>query len=472
MRRAPFLLAAAAACLLQLPAYAQTSDELAQIRQQLEAMRKNYEARIDALEKRLEQAEAKAGNAQPQAAEAGQQPDAAQAAGRQQQRGNSFNPDTSLIVQGRYANLSRDPATYQIGGFIPSGGEVDPGRRGFSLAESELVLSASADPYVSGTVVAALAPDGGLDVENAYLQTLGLPNGFTLRAGRFFSRIGYQNEQHQHAWDFIDAPLAYRAFLGGQLGDDGIQLRWVAPTELLVELGVEAGRGLSFPGSDRNKNGTALGTIFGHVGGDLGTSNSWRAGLSLVQTSPDARLFDDIDSAGTAVTNAFTGHSRLWLADFVWKWAPDGNRSARNFKFQAEYFRRKEVGTLAFDTATPGATANAGLADSYASRQSGFYTQAVYQFMPKWRVGLRYDRLSSGTASIGQVNSGALTAADFPILVAYKPTLSAAMLDWSPSEFSRFRLQFARDKSRPGLSDNQLFLQYILSLGAHGGHAW
>jgi hypothetical protein len=45
------------------------------------------------------------------------------------------------------------------------------------------------------------------------------------------------------------------------------------------------------------------------------------------------------------------------------------------------------------------------------------------------------------------------------------------MFDYSPSEFSRFRLQYARDQSRPdGVKDNQLFLQYILSMGAHGAH--
>jgi hypothetical protein len=44
------------------------------------------------------------------------------------------------------------------------------------------------------------------------------------------------------------------------------------------------------------------------------------------------------------------------------------------------------------------------------------------------------------------------------------------MFDYTPSEFSRIRLQFAQDKSRAGVTDNELFLQYILTLGAHGAH--
>jgi hypothetical protein len=46
------------------------------------------------------------------------------------------------------------------------------------------------------------------------------------------------------------------------------------------------------------------------------------------------------------------------------------------------------------------------------------------------------------------------------------------MVDWSPTEFSRLRLQYAQDKSRPDATDQQIFLQYILSLGAHGAHKW
>ena len=35
---------------------------------------------------------------------------------------------------------------------------------------------------------------------------------------------------------------------------------------------------------------------------------------------------------------------------------------------------------------------------------------------------------------------------------------------------SRLRLQVARDQSRHGEPDNQVWLQYVMSLGAHGAH--
>jgi hypothetical protein len=378
-------------------------------------------------------------------------------------KGPAFNPDISLVLQGTFARSSEDPEGYSIGGFAPSGGEVGPAPRGFGLGESELFITSNVDPYFRGQLVAALTPEDELEVEEAFLQTLALGRGFTLKGGRFLSAIGYQNEIHQHAWDFQDAPLAYKAFLGGRLNDDGVQLRWVAPTDLFVELGGELARGRSFPGTDRNRNGANLGSLFARVGGDLGASTAWRAGFSFLETKPEGREFTDVDTLGEEIAQSFSGRSRLWIADFVLKWAPQGNPAVTNLKLQGEYFRRKESGELTFDET---------FTDAYSSRQSGWYGQAVYQFMPRWRVGYRYDRLSHGTVTNAIVESGVgPTAEDFGALMAdHDPTRHTAMVDWSPSEFSRLRLQYASDRSRVGVTDHQLLLQYIVSLGAHGAH--
>ncbi|MSQ58906.1 MAG: hypothetical protein EXR36_04500 [Betaproteobacteria bacterium] len=377
---------------------------------------------------------------------------------------SAFNPAISLILDGKYRYLSKDPATWQLGGFIPGGEETGPGERGFGIGESELTLSANIDPYFSGYVAVALSPDEQVSVEEAHIQNAGALPGLTIKFGRFFTSLGYQNEQHAHAWDFSDLPLLHQAFFGGQYSDDGIQVRYLAPTLLFLEIGIEGGRGSGFPGSDQRKNGGNGAGAFVHIGGDVGVGHSYRAGLSFRQVRAKDRAYRDTDSAGTAVTNAFSGKSKLWGADFVWKWAPNGDPSAHNFKFQAEYFQRKESGDLAFDTL------NAGRGASYESKQSGWNAQAVYQFMPRWRVGARYDQLDSGEVAIGMVNNGTLSAADFPVLAAHDPRRVSLMADFSPSEFSRLRLQFARDQSRFGETDNQIVLQYIMSLGAHGAH--
>jgi hypothetical protein len=383
---------------------------------------------------------------------------------------NAFNPAVSVILNGTLGNLSRDSDRFRINGFVPTLGEVAPPKRGLSLGESELALAANVDHLFRGTLIAAIAPEGGIDVEEAYVQTLALSRGFTVKAGRFFSGVGYQNEIHAHAWDFTDAPLASKVFLGNQLAEDGMQIKWVAPTELYFDLGAELGRGLKFPsGPDggRSKNGFGSGNLFAHLGGDLGASTAWRVGVSHLRTSPRDRTYDDTDSTGTGVTNSFSGRTRLWALDGVLKWAPNGNPTYTNLKLQGEYFRRSESGSLTYDAQ---AASLGTQTDSYRSRQTGWYLQGVYQFIPQWRAGYRYDRLNSGTTSIGLIDAGALTAADFPILGGYKPKRNTFMVDWSPTEFSRIRLQLARDHSRMGEPDNQIFLQYIMSLGAHGAH--
>jgi hypothetical protein len=383
---------------------------------------------------------------------------------------NAFNPAVSLILQGTYANTSQDPNTYQITGFVPSGGEVGPPKRSFGLGESELVISANVDPYFRGHLTAALTPENEVEVEEAFFQTLALGRGFTLKGGRFLSGIGYQNEIHQHAWDFQDAPLPYKAFLAGRLSQDGLQLRWVAPTPLFLEFGAEVSSGDQFPGSDRNKNGSGGGSVFAHLGGDIGPSYAWRAGVSYLKSSAQDRAYDDVDSTGVPVTNSFTGDAKLWIADAILKWAPNGNASRTNFKLQGEYFQFKQDGSLTYDD-SGGSAVFGTVTGPFSTDQSGWYAQGVWQFTPRWRVGYRYDQLSHGTVTNGIVNNGlGPAAADFPVLADHSPSRNTVMIDWSPSEFSRLRVQYAADKSRIGVTDNQIIVQYILSLGAHGAH--
>ena len=457
--------ALAAAFALPLSAAAAENPELAAIRAQIAEMKQSYEARLQALEQRLQEAQAAVAEAQNAAASAQQAaapavaaaPVPAAAPARPAQGDNSFNPSISLILGGTFSNLQRDPGTYRFGGFMPPEGEIGPGSRSFNLGESELTMAANIDPMFAGQLTFALTGENEAEVEEAFVRTRELGGGMNLKAGRFLSSVGYLNGQHSHTWDFVDAPLNYQAFFGGQYKPDGLQARWLAPLNTFLEIGAELGSGRSFPGNDRNKNGFNATSVFAHAGDDIGDSASWRAGVSYLRTGAAGREYED-----GGVPNVVDGRARMWVADAVYKWAPNGNPTRTNFKLQGEYMRRKESGTLA----------SGELADAYAGTQSGWYLQGVYQFMPNWRAGLRHDRLSSGSPFIGLVDSGALGIEAFPALASYKPKRSSVMLDWSPSEFSRLRLQFARDEARPGEPDNQLFLQYIMSLGAHAGHTF
>lgn len=371
------------------------------------------------------------------------------------QSGNQYNPKISLILNTTYAGFSsKSPA--DIPGFL-LGDAAGFTRSGISLGETEFVAEANIDDLVHGWTTLSLAPEGGVNVEEAFVNTLALPDGFAVKLGRFFSDIGYQNHQHAHAREFADAPLVYRAMLNSQLGDDGVQVRWLAPTDLLVEVGAEVLRGDAFPAGGANRSGASNSlTGFIHVGGDVGTGGSWRIGLSHLRANADQRL------TGDATKTSFTGNSGLSILDLVYKWAPDGNPTVTNFVGQAEFFHRKEDGSLVYD---PTGTANAS---GYQGTQKGFYLQGVYQFMPRWRVGLRYDQLSSDNTLANPAPGTSLgTLADN----SRDPRRYSVMTDFSNSEFSRVRLQYNRDQSRPGnAADNQVLVQFIFSMGSHPAH--
>lgn len=374
---------------------------------------------------------------------------------------NAFNPALSLILSGTYGNLQRDPAI-PVTGFAMN--PVPEHEQGFNLGESELGFAANIDPLFSGVATVSLLPTGGASVENAFVQTNALDNGINLKFGRFFSGLGYLNEQHAHTWDFVDQPLVYSVLWGDQLNEDGVQLKWLAPTDTFVEVGGEVGKGRSFPGTDTAKNGSGAGALFAHIGDDIGIEQSWRAGVSLHHTRQTNALSSGVpDLPGTVggVSDSFTGTSNTAGLDLVWKYSPNGNFRERYLKVQGEYFRRKENGLLTYNTTgTP-------VTDSYTVVQSGWYVQSVYQFMPTWRTGLRYDRLDPGAATVGALNAGNIIAN-----YAFNPSRFTWMADYSPSEFSRIRLQLAHDNSRQGLADNQVFVQYIMAMGAHGAHQY
>ena len=280
---------------------AQDSD-IEELRAAVEALRSDYEARIAELEQRLAVAEQNAAQSLNVAAPVAD-PAAAQVS--QSRADAAFNPAIGVVFQG-FLNGVEGPA-----------GEEE----GFAVGETELIMSANVDDKFAAYLTAALAFEDGeseFELEEAWVETTALPAGLSARFGRMFSGIGYQNERHMHTWDFADQALPYDAFLDGRYVDNGVQLRWLAPTDLYVELSGEIMQGEDDP------SGLGSYTVFGNVGGDVGTSHSWLAGLSHLEQ----------DSG-----------QQLDIAHFVWKWAPDGNWRQKNFVFQAEYLENRDLVT-------------------------------------------------------------------------------------------------------------------------------
>lgn len=375
-------------------------------------------------------------------------------------RNTNFNPAISLVLDGRYNSYS-NKGNYQLPGFM-LGGEAGRGENGFHLGHNELNMSANIDDLFYGKLTVALADHDAetkVELEEAFIATRGLGYGLAIKAGRFFSDIGYLNNQHAHVWDFTDAPLIYRGLFGNQIKDDGLQLTWLAPTDLYLKLGAEFTRGALYPAAGASRDGEGARSVFIKLGGDVGREHAWQFGLSHWSADVAGRKAGTHAHGNNTETPTFNGNSDVKGIDVVWKWSPQGNSSERYLKVQAEYFTRDEAGNVNMVGSSPLETT------TYSGEQSGWYAQAVYQFMPRWRTGLRYDRLeanNTGSDTDVMAEAGLITN-------NHQPTRSTIMLDYSRSEFSRIRLQYAKDESYQD-ADNIITFQYTMALGAHGAH--
>ena len=252
-------------------------------------MRANYEARLQQLESRLKKAEADAAAVQsaPQAiTPSGAPPPTAVAAesARTSSSASAFNPAISLILSGLYANLSQDPLNYRISGFVPSG-EIGPGKRGFSLDETELSFSASVDPWCYGQSRPQCSPTTRSRSKKRSCRPPRSVNGFTLKAGRFLSSIGYLNAA-RHTWDFVNQPLAYQALLGGQFADDGLQLKLAGADRHLLGVRRRSRPRPELPGLRHVTNGAGAGR---YTATPAATSATATAGAPACRTRRSAR---------------------------------------------------------------------------------------------------------------------------------------------------------------------------------------
>jgi len=384
--RTIFLSSAVLALALTTPAATLAQDDdIDALRAAVEELRADYDGRIAQLERRLAVAEQNAAQANYAAQQA-----TVSTAPSTGAASSAFNPAIGVVFQG------------QVRQSDASGGEEE---EGYVLGETEVIMQANVDDKFRAWLTAAIALEDGesvIEIEESWVEATALPAGFGARVGRFASGVGYLNEKHSHQWDFADQPLPYQVFMDRRYFDGGVQLRWLAPTDVYMELGGEVLQG------EGGSSGLNSRSLFANVGGDVGANNSWLAGGSYLE--PD-------DS------------SSISIAHFVWKWAPQGNWRQRNFVFQTEYFERS-------DTVT----------------DTGWYAQAVFQPIQRWRFGARADALQLES----ETND---------------PSRFTLMVDWSNSEFSRLRLQLARADDGTDTS-NEWGLQYVHSIGAHGAHSF
>jgi hypothetical protein len=359
-----------------------------------------------------------------------------------------MNPAISLILDTFYyhSSLSKDElASRSTPGFI---GPQEPAyKEGFNLRAAELWFFAPVDPYFN--LYATLpATENGIEVEEAYFVTTSLPTGLQVKGGKFKSGFGRFNAFHPHAWDFVDAPLAYKLFFGGQgegLIEKGAQLTYLPTLPIYTIFGVEVlqGDNATLFGPDAQSGPHAY-TGFAKASLDFGTSHSILFGGSVGGGKTKTTSY--------APSTILTGDTVLYGLEFTYKWKPSRWRS---FVLTSEYLYRHQTGDL---TNTVALTT-----DSLNRDQDGLYVQALYQ-INRWRIGGRFDRMAIFKDEVVQAGK--------EMSFSGQPYRLTGAIEFNPTEFSRIRLQYNYDKSDPQKENQEIFLQIILAIGTHGAHAY
>ncbi len=490
--------AAIAASLAPPPAQAESEGDIpfaAGLAAELAALREEYESRIRALEAQIEALQARSGTAAAEHDDHDHGDDAhmheadddrhahdhGDGMAAHEDEGDLLNPSITAVIRGLATAYSADES--EIPGF-PLGHEGERAPEGFSLDHSELVLASDVSDAVRGNLTLGIHAHPGeaaeVEVEEAYVRTLpgaGLPGGMSVKAGRALWTFGYLNERHAHEDDFADRSLPYRVYLDNAFNDDGIELSLALPSLFDGKIGGGLFRGDDYPfgGSD---DGRRTWSAFAHFGGELGSNSSWRLGGSLLDGEPrgaggaphdheeeehaheEGEDHEHEDHAAFFSEGTFTGDRQLFGVDAGFAWAPTGDARQSGLTLLGEYLWLKDSGTYTLaeeELEVEGEEVHVHEHEEtldFDGRSSGWYAQAVYRIMPEWRVGARYSRLRTpNEAEIG-----------------HDPRALAVMADWTDDRFGQVRLQYNREELTDQEEDDQVVLQYTVTLGSHGDH--
>ncbi len=371
--------------------------------------------------------------------------------------GSSYmNMSFDVIANAGWASTP-DVETLEPGGH-------DPSQRGFSLRNAEIALDGAVDPYLKGfaNIVLMTDPDEetGIELEEAYALSSGLPGGLQLKAGRFFAEFGRQNNQHPHTWAFVDQPLVLNRMFGEDgLRQNGARLSWLAPTERYTEcmLGVFNGQGEdAFSFRYTGEAGTdGVDRVYGRATTDegLGSVGDFlfvpRISSSFDLTDAQTLVLGASAALGPNDTGEHT-RTRIYGVDAFWKWKPANAEGGWPFvTWQTEVLRRD------FEA---GADSDAELSEE-TLRDWGAYSQVQWGFIRRWALGLRGEYVTGDSSASSEATEERGTQE------RVSPDVT-----WFPTEFSKLRLQYNHEWQEYADDGDAIWLQFEFMLGSHAAH--
>ena len=325
----------------------------------------------------------------------------------------AFNPDISVNFLGLVLRDTRG-----------SNLRTDARHNGISFQEGEMQFIADVDPYFRASALFSVAQkdnstDFGIDPEEVYAESISLPV-VTVRGGKFKAALGKHNQQHTHAFPFIDAPLINQDLLGTEgLNEAGVSAAALIPAPWFLELTLQA-------------LGTTNTKIFNSPGsGDY----AGVASLKNLWDLSDSTTFE-VSTYGTEGPNSGGGQSYVFGSDIILKWRPAEGGKYKAVIWQTEYL-------------------NGNLQSTANPRLSGIASWVQYQFAERWWVQARAEYEGLPPKATG------LTA----------KRKQSALLGFFPSEFSGFRVQYDHLLADQG-DGHAVELQWNFSIGAHPAHAY
>ena len=302
-----------------------------------------------------------------------------------------------------------------------------PAKRGFSLAESELDVSGERRRQVRRQPhVLAVAREHGRG-RGGVRSVHAAPYGLAPKFGRFLSGIGY----HQRP---APARVGFRR-RAARL--PGVPRRPVPERRAAGEMG-RADRALrrarrrgrqrrGLPGHrSRTRTASATATPTRMLGGDVGDEQQLarRAVVPADRAAGSRRGRRPISPATTRAQRS-PGAASIAIADFVWKWAPNGN--AQDTQLQAAgrvlLAARERRSDLRHAT------------DALGFTQTGNYRSRSERLVPAGRLAVHADlarRRALRPARSGQRRLRQRTASTSPTPARFNPQRAAVMLDWTP----------------------------------------
>ena len=429
---------------LTAPAHAQDADalrrEIETLRSQLTTLTHSYEQRLKALSERVEQLEGgRPSTPSPAAASApavaaptaGEGPTLIEMA-RPRQPFGLAQPGRVLLfdigVSGDFVadGTSATRERRRDGTFAGRENRLFP-------REVDLALFGRVDPYASAVVrisageePAETEPSSrelGVRLDEANVSLLSLPLGTTARFGLMRPRFGTLNAVHQDDLPQVDRPNVLARFFGeeGLDGERGLEAFWVLPLATYHELSVGV-----FDGD----NEVAFGR--GSLRDPL-VIGRWRTFLEYEDLGGLQLDF----SAASGIT-ADEHRNTVIGVGAKYKWMASG---------------------VGFPVVTLAGEALAGIRHIGAETEGaagrhlerwGGYLYAQYDLDRRWAAGLRGDW------------------SELPVARGREWALSP-YVQFKPSEFLRFRLQYKRTEGRGAIerTADELFLQGTFILGAH-----